>query len=287
MDYKTILVLLHGTDADGLALDCALGLARAFGARVEGVAVRPDPRETVQLATDGMSPAMIESIMAAGQAETEQRLEHARASFATACEAAGLAIGEDPSHVGLGAGWTESIGDPAEHVARRGRLSDLVVLGHPAAAEAEGGYAEVEAGLFESGRPILIVGGTAYADPTAPVVVGWNGSAESARAVAGALPLLQRSSTVSVVAVGEPEGFHPSAGELCAYLARHGVQGHCYSVEAEGRPIGTCLMDEAERLNAGLVVMGAYGHSRLREFVLGGVTRRVLGSPGMSLLMAR
>ena len=156
--------------------------------------------------------------------------------------------------------------------------------------------------LLHSGRPVLIVPHALQAGQLAPaahpaaannVLISWNGSKEASRAVSAALPLLQRAGQVHVAVFdaqlhAAEHGEHPGA-DIVQYLARHGVQARLLLLDGGATrrgDIGDALLSQASDLSADLLVMGAYGHSRLRETILGGVTRTVLQSMTIPVLMA-
>ncbi len=281
MGVASILVLLNGEDGDRVTADAALKIGRAFDAAVDGLIVRPDPRDTLRLAVDGMSPAMIESIMAAGRADADARTAKARQAYTEACDAAGTPIESSAK-----ATWTEEIGDTADIIAARGRLADIIVVGRAGEDGGADAFLSAETALFQTGRPVMLVGPDPLETLEGQAMVAWNGSAEAARAVAGALPLLSRADGVLVVAIDEDDSDLPSSSGLASYLERHGLRISRRAVSSAGRAIADCLADEAEQAGATLLVMGAYGHSRLRELVLGGVTRGVLTKGSRPVLMA-
>lgn len=178
-----------------------------------------------------------------------------------------------------------------ESIGRRARYSDLVVIG-PELLGGELLKAKVIDGvLFSSGRPLLLVPSTA--SPTlAPkrIVVGWDAGLEAARAVREALGILTRAEVhLAVVDPAEGENGHgqePGA-DVAAFLARHGVKIVVDRLPSEGRPIADVLKRYAVDRAAEILVMGAYGHSRLRERVLGGVTKAMLDEPPVPVFMAR
>ena len=147
-----------------------------------------------------------------------------------------------------------------------------------------------EAVLFESGRPVLAV---PYIGPDEAkirnVIVAWDGRREASRAANEALPLLSKAETVSVVVVGDSA---PSArtgepgADLALHLTRHGVNVSVKRISDAGIDVTNALLSHAADSEADLIVMGGYGHSRLREFVLGGATRGILGSMTLPVLMA-
>jgi nucleotide-binding universal stress UspA family protein len=284
MTLAVILVLLEGIDSDETVAETALAVGAAYEARVDGLIVRPDPRDTVRLAFDGMSSSMIEGIMAEVRSDSRERIDKARDTFQRTCARHDRTPGEN-------AGWTEETGPATRFVAARGRLSDLIVLGRPGKPGAVEGFVAAEAALFETGRPMLLAGARAPEKAFGTVVVAWNGSAESAAAVAGAMAFLKAAETVAVLAIDESETAAPdrppSAAALADYLARHHIAAALHRPDSDARSIGEALLAEASGLGADLLVMGAYSHSRLRELVLGGVTRHILAKAELPVLMAR
>src|SRR5262249_47474057 len=169
------------------------------------------------------------------------------------------------------------------------RLRDLSIF--PINPQAEGQRALIEALIFESGRPVLLLPeGATRQLPSSfdTIAVAWDHSRPAARAVADALPLLRTAKRVHVVTVADEKDLHrPDSGvELCKRLARHGVEVTFDRVQAKGRAIGDVLEAYASERNVDLMVMGGFGHSRLREFVLGGATRSVLTRPSIWTLVS-
>jgi nucleotide-binding universal stress UspA family protein len=164
------------------------------------------------------------------------------------------------------------------------RHFDLTVVEQP--DDAVGSGSMVEAALFGSGRPILLVPN----NHTAPaqlgtVLIAWDESATAARAVADALPLIEMADRVELVTVAEPRSDGPSATRMVDHLRHHGIEVRAVELPAGGR-IAEVLLAHAADQSADLLVMGGYGHSRLREFILGGTTRTMLASMTVPTLMA-
>lgn len=275
MSPKTLLVHLDASARCGTRLQAAGRLAGRHGAAVQALyAVVPGALRmpfadvvTAELA-DRIRPA------------DDERRNRARAAFDEAV-AAGLA----------GATWL----DPIEEVSLRGFVrqafySDLVVLGQREAGEGDdpGVPADfVETVLVDSGRPVLVV---PYIGLQATlgrrIMVAWKESRETARAVAAALPFLAAADRVDVVTwAAERSGQARRQPLLGEQLARHGVQVHQHDYGDEPGDIGAYILSAAADLNADLVVMGGYGHSRAREWVLGGATRTLLASMTVPVLM--
>ena len=158
MGWANILALLDGKDTDGPVALTGLAIGKAFDATVEGLIVRPDPREAVRLAIDGMSPAMIEGVIDAGRDEVERRTVRARDSFSTSCGDLGIPLGADAKAGAACATWQEKIGPMADVIANQGRLSDLAVVGHPVRRGSDDADIAVETVLFETSCPLLLAG---------------------------------------------------------------------------------------------------------------------------------
>ncbi len=171
-------------------------------------------------------------------------------------------------------------------VAEKARYHDLTVAGlngdDPILR------ASAEAAIFDSGRPVLLV-----PEGTAPaafehVLIAWDGSSVAARAVADASDLLRRASAVTIATVVDEKSLPKEAPgrALAAYLGAHGIKAEIAELRSAGRPIARTLQEEARRLGAGMIVMGGFGHSRMRDFVLGGATRGILGDLSVPTLVS-
>ena len=184
------------------------------------------------------------------------------------------------------ASWEVATGLASEIVAMRGGAYDMVVVGRPARGQTTVAELSAEAALFRTGRPVLI------APPKTPrsigeaVVIGWNRSASSARSISAAMPLLLMSRSVTIVTVTTGAKVGPSPQDMAKYLSWHEVHAEVVEIPPDHRVVGEVLLEEAERVSADLLEMGAYSHSRLRELILGGVTRHVLQNADLPVLMA-
>ena len=286
--YKSILVPVGDAAGGAPALDLALRLAAAFSGHVVGLHVRTDPATAVPLVGEGMSGAMVEEMMAVAERLAASRAAAARSAFDEVCARHGAPLVAAPPAEGVSAEWVDVTGREEEVVAWRGRLSDLVVVTRPREGAESRTTMTVNAALMESGRPLLLAPATPPAELGGNVAIAWNGSAEAGRAVAASLPLLARARTVSILSVSEDDRTAGApAGELAAYLAWHGVGARCETVTSgsHGHP-GEALLSECSGRGIDLLVMGAYTHSRLRQLILGGVTRQVLHHADLACLMS-
>ena len=287
MSLKTILVPLAGTDSDPVALNAAMQVARSFDAHVDALFVKLDPRDAVPMLGEGMSGAMVEEIMRAAEGESNTHLKTARRTFDAVVQDAQVERRDVPSAIeGPSARWREVVGRVEDVVPQEGRLSDLLVFAHVTLDRDSQAYATVETALLGAARPLLLVPGTLPEEIGRTVAVAWNGTPESARALAGAMPFIQSADTVHVL-TAETSATEAAAGRRIAdYLAWHGVNVQLTILKPGSEPVGQTIINKATELGSDLLVMGGYGHSRMREMILGGVTRYVLNHAGLPVLMA-
>ena len=146
----------------------------------------------------------------------------------------------------------------------------------------------VEACLFDSGRPVIIVPYVRTRPAVGSVLIAWDGGPQAARAVADALPILELARHVEIVTVGNGEGENPnlSGRVLARHLGRHGIHAIAKKLLIDDIDVANTLLSHAADTSAGLIVMGGYGHSRLREMVLGGTTRNILRSMTVPVLLS-
>ncbi|MEO1191336.1 MAG: universal stress protein [Pseudomonadota bacterium] len=297
MSYARILGQIKGEgqeahasgSPDRAVLQAALTLAKAFEADLRILHVALDPAQALPLLGEGMTGAMASSL----SADLTQLAKSARIQAETlvqeVCQDQGITLrgSEEVAPAGrFSVGFEQAQGLEEEITIARARIADLSVLAHPGADEALGNPT-AEAVLFNSGRPLLLAplqGMTAIPNRMA---VAWNGSAEAARAVALAMPLLRKAEEVIVIS-GESDKAaaeaQPSA--LAELLDQHGMNAKTWRYQPEDWPVSRSLIQEARKSGAGLLVMGGYGHSRVREVFLGGATREAFKAADLALLMA-
>jgi nucleotide-binding universal stress UspA family protein len=273
MAYKDLLVHVDSSSHCAARLALAVTLARRFGAHLTGLHVMPTLAISPFIA-DQFPTAMLDE----GHARIAQLRDDARASFAAASQP-----------LGSEAEWRETRGDPVDAMRLAARKADLAILGQPDPGEDGADGADLpEQVVMGSGRPALLVpyAGT-FAKVGERVLVAWNGSAQAARAVNDALPFLQGAERVVVVTVSSARGDRVEDTDIARHLARHGVAAEISDIvtDRDGN-VGDVLLSRATDEAVDLIVMGAYGHSRLRELVLGGVSRALLGHMTVPVLMA-
>ncbi len=289
MSYCSLMTPFLNARSAEAAFDLSVVAARAFGAHIEATHLRQHPAmpatvyQPFPYAYVTVDIAEIEEAAAAAAAEL-------RAAFESLCSKHGLASDAAPGASRPSASWREIKGEFPTGYALSARSADLCVLARRGEDTQRFEIDVLEELLFNSGRPVLIGDGTA-SSLTKTVIIAWDGGREAARAVGAAAPALKAAERVIVAAVGQCEEDVANAGADAAALAerlsRGGVAAEAHDVAIEdGEKPESRLLTFAQNQAAELMVMGAYSHSRFRELVLGGFTRRFLEESPIPLLIA-
>ncbi|WP_439596887.1 universal stress protein [Falsiroseomonas sp.] len=292
MAYRRLLLPLTGTAAGEAALATGLMVARIWSAHLHCLHVRVDARDVAPLAGEGLSGAMIEEMMAATERESGERAGRVRALFEKFTAIHGdVTLAGDPNTAlkvpGVTLSFEAIAGREEDVVAQQSRLYDMAVVPHPEADEDVSSSDALHAVLFDSGRPVLIAPRTAPEVMGSRVCIAWNGSAESAAAVAAALPWLHRAQAVRILHSEDYQRRGPAAEGIQAYLRWHEIEAELVPFKSQTREVGAGLLGAARDFGADLMCQGAYSHSRLRQLILGGVTRHVLENSEIPILMCR
>ncbi len=287
MTWAKLLANIDGGPASEAVAGVALELGRSFDARVELLHVEVAEEEAIPIVAEGMAAGAVGRMLEGLAEQRRIRAETAERLYRTLCVEAGVptCAPDDPAEPGrFRVGFRRLAGRESDEISRRGRLADLVIVG---GATEEGEFSPaVEAAIFGTGRPLIMVPPSAAARFGAHVAIAWDGSPGAGRATGAALPLLRRAERVTVATADmEKLGTKPSA--LVGYLAEHGIAAKTWAFRPDDGKLGERLLAEAEAAGADLLVMGAYGHSRLREMVLGGVTQSVTAKARLPVFMAR
>ncbi|WP_262298257.1 universal stress protein [Microvirga sesbaniae] len=275
---KDIMVHLDGSPEDEIRLEHGQALALAGRAYLIGLFTNQLPDLTIAMPMDGGAAAMQVLTELQDQALKDGDVTARRLSE----RLAGLQV---PSELRR---FDETSGALTGKVVEQARCADLFIATRPyGEAEALLWPDLAEAVLFGSGRALLLVPpGRHRQGPIQTVLVAWNGSREAARALREGLEFMEQAAR-TVVLVVDPPGDAEPAAELKAHLAHHNVVAEVVTAESEDRPIADVILEEAHRISADLVIMGAYGHTRLREQVFGGATRDMLTAAETPILVAQ
>ncbi len=287
MTVRTILVSIDGTQTSGATLDAAFRVARTFGVHVDVLHIRPDILTQVPAIGDGMTAGLVDTITSRAQDHATTRANQAKRIFDETCTRLDIdVVTGDQFAAGISASWLERTGTKQDHLPRLGRVHDLIVLGHPTAPKDMEHSATVQA-LFGSGRPVLTVPQSTPKTIGRKIAIAWNGSAECARALGGASNFFAHAETVTILTAQSERTPVSVVAELQHYLARHQVKVETKILADLGEKFlrGQTLLDECKKINADLLVMGAYKLSGLRQLVLGNATSDILTSASIPVLM--
>jgi nucleotide-binding universal stress UspA family protein len=287
MPIRKLLLPLTGTAAGEAALATALMIARSWNAHVLALHVRVDSRDVAPLAGEGLSGAMIEEMMSATEKESAHRAYAVRAMFDRFVSAHDVQLAEPGRGRGPSASFASVTGREEDIVAQQARLADLTVVPHPEAGEDVSSSDALHAVLFDSGHPVLIAPIEPPESIGRRVCLGWNGTAESASAVTAAMPWMERADAVRILSAEGYQRRGPAAPDLAAFLSMHGVEADIEMFGARGGTVGAGMLAAAADFGCDLLAMGAYSHSRLRQLILGGVTRHVLENARLPVMMNR
>jgi len=287
MTMKTILIPIEESDGLPSMLETALLTAQMFGSYVEGLYYQPTSAGAMVVAGEGLvvtTPELVESV----ERQDRDRRERVHSQFNNFMERKGVPMVDpsaNPTDAPVAA-WVEEESPNSEIVGTRSRVFDITVVSRPVKGANIAAMSILEAALFEGGRPILI------APPAPPeklgdtIVIAWNGSTETARTVAFAMPLLVKAKAVTVIAI---DGFGvagPSTAEVARQLQRNGVPAVHKDCPALNRNPGRAFLEEAADLGADLLVKGAYTQSRVRQMIFGGATDHILSNATIPVLMS-
>ncbi|MBV9828705.1 MAG: universal stress protein [Alphaproteobacteria bacterium] len=288
---KTILVPLTPTGLDDRSLAAASIIARAFNAHIDAVHVRLDPVEVaVNMTSDasGSAGVLVPSLIDDLERGADERAAVAREAFAAFLkrEAFPDNANQNSARETASAQMHVETGQEIAWLLRYAITADLVVASR-GPEEDTSMRPLLEALLMDSGRPLLVPATEAPKTDLDNIVIAWKATPQTGRAVTAAMPFLRRAERVTAVTiVEEDESIADDTDKLSRYLGWHGVHAEIERVRSGPLDPVAALMQTAQRRGANLVVLGAYGHSRLREWVFGGFTRQILGDAAISVLFA-
>jgi nucleotide-binding universal stress UspA family protein len=280
--YATIMVPAAGDGTDEAALNMALVLGRTFGAHIDFVRARHAAGAGMHSVAGALPAGNLGDAYVRMVNETDERLgEAAHKAFDAVCARHALNITSDPEARGALTIASRECGGTADLISQA-RYSDLVVTA--------GGPPGIAGDLLIGcGRPVVLAPAKAPEGVTRAVAVAWKETAEAARAVTAAIPLLKTAERVVVIVANETEGgaarTAQSATRLTQHLAWHGIRAETLTILSQARSAPEAVLNMAGEAGADILVMGGYGHSRTREFVFGGFTRHVLNNETLPVFL--
>jgi nucleotide-binding universal stress UspA family protein len=273
MSYKSILVNLDIDAPIGPLVQGAADLATRFDGELIGFCAADAPFPMIMTPESGD--------IAVGwwrqqREDIESRFKEMRAEFDRVV--AGSVRTE----------WRATVGDPTHTLVATSKVADLIVTAAPTETAIGNAYRTVDLGslVLQSGRPLLVLADKSRKIATRKIVIAWKDTREARRAVADAVPLLAVANEVIVVTVAsDPDKWdRDSVADVCTFLANHGIKARTEVIKAVDE--AGMLIEFATSSHADLIVSGAYGHSRLREWAFGGVTRSLLDETGLNHFMS-
>ena len=292
MAIRAILAPLSGGPASEGTIETACRLAKRYGAHLEALHVRSDPRTAVTAIGPDMSTAIAAELIDQAAQESEERRGKAKAVFDAAVARHELPLRQHPIGLGQAAAgtasacWREEMGATHEVVPRRARVCDLVVLGQSGRVTDQPHTDTIEETLLNGGRPVLVAATRPMLPIGEVIAVAWNDSVEAARAVFAALPFLTQAKEVHLLTAGDRSATG-AAVDLAQYLAWHGIGSSSHTIQpVTGITTGELLLEAARDQGADLLVMGGYGRAVWREMLFGGATRQIVATSRLPLLLA-
>ena len=264
MTYSTVMVHLDLDESNDARLQVAGDLAEQFNSKLIGIACcQPQP----SVYADG---ALAQSLVRQLAAEADEKLNKLEQRFRTVCQNRVEEVE-----------WRRAFAVPADYVAREARAADLVITGADRLGASSDPLWRLNPSelVLKLGRPMMVVPPEVDRLKLSSVVIGWKDTREARRAVVDALPLLQKAKEVTVVEIIESDGDRAAAGrrvaDVAAWLGRHQVDA-CHMVPNHRGDAVEQLIRHASDIEADMIVAGAYGHTRMREWIFGGVTRDLI-----------
>ena len=278
---KSILLPFNNVLPTAVAINAAKTLGRHFESYIEGAFCRQ-----LLPVIAGEGSTLPGDYLAEFEEEGRRQSEEARDVFFQLIGEADIPEADlEEATVGLRAGWTEMVGTGTGGVAEYARLFDLSIIARPDDEVAVEWKSTIEALLFESGRPILLVGDEVPSVVGDRVVVAWNGSVEAARSVAMSEALLLNSSEVVVVTVAGATVPGPSAKQLVAQMCARNIPARAETIERGEATVGGAFLDYVEDFDADLLIKSAFTQSRFRQWVFGGATKEIIATASIPVFM--
>jgi nucleotide-binding universal stress UspA family protein len=290
--FKSILAHLTATDCDQPVLSTSLQLASTCAGHIDCLRVNPDLNAVAtQIEQTGMAGWItLSDRLSAMETEAKERTKTAQAAFASFCRNERIQNAADPPGPGaVSCSWLEETGEELERIMQLSRHHDTVVIAGGADRAGRLPQDVMGAIVIGSGRPVIFAPETQHSGDFNVVAVAWKDTAEAARAVTAAMPLLKRAQRIEVFSateannsVSETELSHEG---ILQYFRWHGLNVTSHLLAPAMHTSSEAVLDAVNRAGADLLIMGAYGHTRLRELLFGGFTRHVLRGANLPIFM--
>jgi nucleotide-binding universal stress UspA family protein len=289
MNIKRILTPFHDAAVDAVVIDAAAHIARQYNAHIETLLIRVSVDTASQFASSLLNTSLYKQVVDGLAKQVLREEREARRTFEELMRNKGIALSDEPSSASRpSASWRSVTGDPVELVGRYGGAFDLIVAAHPSQSSDKSRSSQVlDAAIFNTARPVLLT--PKQISPTfgETILLAWNRGIPAGRALVSAEPFLEKAKRVVILTVTTQAKQGPEPEDIATNLAWKGISAEVKRVPPTSRSVAQALIEEAASVGADLLVMGAYSQSRLRERVLGGVTREIMTRADLPVLMAR
>lgn len=276
MTIAKILVPVIGSNRDAALLAAGIEAARPFNAHVVALFVRPDPTEALPYLSEGVSGGVVEDVVRIYKEVADKAAANVQKAIELVCSAGGATCVSSPKRgEGVTISYLEVQGVFGDCLVREARVSDLIVFA-PIVHSDRLGLEAFEQVLLETDRPVLISAETPPPSFGKRVMIGWDGGTAAAQAVSAVCPYLDKAQQVEILSIQRPPLQADLTERAREYLMLHGVNSTERVVDPGTKSIAVTLLEAATESQADLLVMGGYGHGRLRESLFGGVTRYVV-----------
>ncbi|MFT4675086.1 MAG: nucleotide-binding universal stress UspA family protein [Reinekea sp.] len=285
MTIRKILAPVRGDGNARYVIDHAIAIAKRFNAHVDVAYIQTSLTAPLPFRIPSpLTEAVMDAILHCDSAEISNVLSY----FDEVCASEKLVVCSDVATAQrkTSISWSSFTGRQSRMIAKLGRMADMVVVARPDPTS-HLGINTLEESLFNTGKAVLIAPKKSVQSLGNHIAIAWSGGVAVSRALTLALPLLRAAQKVSILTVGSNDANREDTTALVDYLRWHGVQAGVRIFDCEQRDLGARLMVEAENSGADLLVMGAYGHNRHKEILMGGVTEHAIWNMNMPIFMAR
>ena len=281
MTIRNILVPVRGDGKGEQVLNAAVLLAKKFDAHIDVIHARMGSKDLLAFgATLAGVRDVVDEIAETHAAEEERRV---RKLYDDYCQAHGITNIKEPRNgaKGVTASWREEKGRQASVVARRGRLTDIILVAKP---DAQLGVNTFEAALMETGKPVISVPTKAIKSIGRNIAIAWNGSPEVSAAVTTSRPIIETADNILILSAPETHGDELPASDLAEYLRWHGQKSETKILNCGPHEVGQAILKACADNGVDLLLMGGYAHARRHDFKIGGVTQYVVENAEIPVL---
>lgn len=286
MAIGKILAVVTGSPRDTAALSYAIEAARPFNAHVVALFVRPDLTEAIAFFNDGVSGIVVDEVVKASRDAADEAGHRIEATIASVCARASVPVREKPARSdGVTLSFRQQQGNLGDQLTEAARLADIVVFGRLHDGDKAGLADAFVQVLVDTDRPVLLATDTAPIPFARRIAIGWDGKTAASQAVSAAIPFLARADRVEILSVQRSSANPQPTQALREYLALHGIEAAERVILRSSKSTGEVLLEAAIAGGADLLVVGGYGHGRIRESLIGGVTRHVITHAKLPVFM--